>query len=75
VQCAPPATRLISGIERQGVFPRPANQKSAAARLRDALHLVDRLTPYHGDPERFFVCRAEAVAVLEAIARSLEAAP
>lgn len=69
------ATAPQPALEKPRLSPRLATCQAEASRVREALRLVNRLTPYHGDPERFFMCRAEAVAVLEAIARSLEATP
>ena len=37
--------------------------------LQDAARMVGRLTPYHGDPERFFLRREEAVQHLLSLAR------
>ena len=37
--------------------------------LQDAARMVGRLTPYHGDPERFFLRREEAVQLLLSLAR------
>lgn len=47
---------------------------SAPADLRDIARLAARLSPEHGDPERFYLRREEVVSRLYALAGAMEGA-
>jgi hypothetical protein len=52
----------------------PTGRPCAAPDLRDVARLAARLSPFVGDPERFFLHREEVVTRLHALADALEAA-